>query len=75
MIRQALLLGAALSLSSCSVLQPTISKLSFANDAAIEAAELTICQAASIGSIQRRFNTPELAQAWKSFCSAQTQLP
>jgi uncharacterized lipoprotein YajG len=75
MFKHLLLLVAALLLSSCAAIQPTISKLSFANDAAIAAAELTICQAASIGSIQRRFNTPELAQAWKIFCSAQKQLP
>lgn len=57
-----------LTMSGCSLVGSGVEKAAQANDEALKAAEFTICQGASIGSIRRKFDTPEKAEMWKSLC-------
>ena len=59
----------ALTLSSCSLSGIVASKGADANDDAIEAALFTLCQGASIGSINRKFDTPERADVLAKLCT------
>ena len=45
-----------------------IDKAAQANDEALKAAEFTVCQGASVGSVKRRFNTDELSKLWRKLC-------
>lgn len=59
-----------LFLSGCSTLDRMVSAGVEANDNALIAAEFTICKAASIGSIMRRYGVSEdKAKAWKELCT------
>lgn len=54
------------TLSGCSATVAVVEKGAEINDSALEAAEFTICQAASIGAIQRRYgDSPE---RWNALC-------
>lgn len=55
---------------SCSTIDRLLEKGAEANDAMLKGAEVINCEAASIGSIRRKFNTPELAAMWNAMCGA-----
>jgi hypothetical protein len=67
-MKKLIVLLAVLILSGCAVLDPLIGKAAKVNDGALKAAEFSICNGASIGSVKRRFNTPELAKLWRELC-------
>lgn len=64
-----ILLMSVLFLSGCGTLGNILDFASEANDEALTSAEFTICMAASIGSINRRYNTEAKAKAWKELCT------
>jgi hypothetical protein len=43
-----------------------------ANTTAVESSIYTLCNAASIGSIRREFDTPEKVEVWKRLCDEKT---
>jgi len=63
-----LVLVVLLSLTGCSVLGSAVGKAAKVNDDVLKAAEFSICNGASVGSVKRRFNTPELAKLWRELC-------
>lgn len=63
-----IILLAAMGLSGCVSVGEVVDTAADANDQAVGAAEFTICNGASVGSIRRSFNTPERIQAWKTLC-------
>lgn len=56
------------ALSGCSTIAQITDKAANVNDEALVAAEFTICSAASVGAVQRRYNTQELIEARKVIC-------
>lgn len=56
-------------LSGCASLSNALNFAGDVNDKALMSAEATICRAASIGSISRRYNTEAKAKAWKELCT------
>lgn len=71
------LTGLAISLtliSGCSTIQNYIGKVADANDEAIKAAEFAICKGASVGSVLRRYDTPEKAKAWADLCESKNSV-
>lgn len=44
-----------------------------ANDNVLISAEATICRAASVGSVVRRYSTSEKARAWKELCTGDNE--
>ena len=58
----------ALFLTGCSTIGKVVDRAADVNDEALLSAEFTICNAASIGSIERRYNTIELLNARKVLC-------
>lgn len=58
-------------LPGCETLNMVTEQAAKVNDQALKNAEFTVCQGASIGSIRRRFNTPELAELWRKMCTEQ----
>jgi len=68
MLKTTLALAIATILSGCAGISSIVDRAANINDKALEAAEFSICQGASIGSVKRRFNTPELARLWQDFC-------
>lgn len=65
---KALIIFLLLLTSGCSILERGVEKAAEANDKALSTAKFTICNGASIGSVKRRFNTPELAELWRKLC-------
>lgn len=63
------------SLSGCSAIQTAVGKASSLNDEALKSSEFTICRGASVGSVLRRYNTKELADAWVRLCINNTENP
>lgn len=63
------------SLSACSTMGRLADIGKEVNDEALKTSEFTICKAASVGSIVRRFNTKELATAWINLCASPNTLP
>ena len=61
-------IASVLCLTSCSTISKIADKASSINDEALISAEFTICNAASVGSIERRYNTKKLLQARKVIC-------
>lgn len=55
-------------LSGCTTFDPVVKYAAKANDNALMSAEFTICNAASVGSVMRRYNTEELAALWRDLC-------
>jgi len=54
-----------LILTGCSV----ITKVSKANDTALQGAETILCRGASVGSIMRKYGSdPQKAAAWRTLC-------
>jgi hypothetical protein len=63
------LLLAALALSGCETLVSVEKKAVDAADGVLVGAEWTICRAATVGSVLRRYGTsPERMNAWVSLC-------
>jgi len=61
------LMFAAFCLSGCATIGTAVEKGADANDSAVQAAEFTLCQGASVGSIRRAFGTrPEI---WRELCA------
>lgn len=56
-------------LTGCAALQTLTGKAATVNDEALNTAEWTICYAASIGAIRRKYSTPEKAKVWRELCS------
>jgi hypothetical protein len=52
----------------CSTVGFIADRASQANDEALKSAEFTICVAASVGAIERRYNTKSLVKARKELC-------
>lgn len=67
-ISVALAVTVALSLTACSAFDKVIDKGAEANDEAIRVSLTTICQGASVGSVKRQFNTPELVKLYNQLC-------
>lgn len=61
-----------LSVSGCSTIQKLTDYAAAANDEAVTSAEFTICNAASVGSIKRKFNTADKVKTWKELCNDKT---
>lgn len=61
-------LAAASILSACSTLNTLTGRAAGLNDEALKSSEFTICKGASVGSVLRRYNTKELAEAWVKLC-------
>ena len=62
-------LAVLILLTGCSSIESFVGKAAEVNDEALKVAEFSICQAASVGSVKRRFHTPELARLWRDFCN------
>ena len=61
--------------SGCSMLGKAVDVGSEVNDKALVTSEVTICRAASVGSVLRRYNTPEKAKAWITLCTYDNDAP
>ena len=59
-------LTCCLGLVGCTTTAEVVDKAADANDAAIRAAEFTICYGASVGSIRRAYGEREAE--WRTFC-------
>ena len=57
-----------LAITGCSTIESAIGRAAEVNDNALDTAHFTVCNGASIGSIRRKFNTPELAELWRKLC-------
>lgn len=57
--------------TGCETLGLVTDKAAKMNDEALKSAEFTICNGASVGSVRRRFDTPELAELWRKMCQEQ----
>jgi len=55
-------------LAGCGTTREVVDKGAEANDAALNAAEFVICRGASIGSIRRKYSSPELSAVWQDIC-------
>ena len=55
-------------LSGCSTLSSVVDKGAELNDKALVSAEGTICTAASVGAVERRYNTDELKESRQVIC-------
>ena len=66
--KKILLVGVLVSLSGCSIIGKLASAAGDASDEALASAEFTICNAATVGSILRRYDTLEEARVWQSLC-------
>ena len=64
-----LIILSILTLSGCASISELLDAAGEANDKALIGAELTMCRAASIGSILRRYDTEAKATAWKAICT------
>ena len=58
------------SLTACSAMDRIVSVGAKANDQALDAAEFTICKAATVGSIRRRYGSKEQAATWRGLCDS-----
>lgn len=66
-----ILVIAAVLLSGCAAMDMFKEKAAELNDEGLISAEFTICKAASIGSIMRRYGlSEEKAKAWKVLCTS-----
>ena len=62
-------------LVGCSTLTNLVSAGAQANDAAAQAAEVTICRGISIGAWVRNYGSdPEKAKAWRELCQDQIEV-
>lgn len=56
-----------LTLPGCAQLGPLVNRGAEANDRAVQAAEFTICNAASVGSIRRAYG--DRVSVWQDLCA------
>lgn len=61
-----------LTLTGCSTVSRFAGIAASTNDDAVTTAKFTLCNAASVGSIKRQFDTPEKVQTWKELCNDKT---
>jgi uncharacterized lipoprotein YajG len=62
-------------LAGCATLTNIVSAGAQANDAAAQAAEVTICRGISIGAWVRAYGSdPEKAKAWRELCQDQIEV-
>lgn len=61
-----------LTLSGCATVNRVLDFGAAVNDEAVDSAQFTLCNAASIGSIRREFDTPEKVETWKRLCANDT---
>ena len=61
--------------SGCSMVSKVVDAGGEVNDKALVTSEVTICRAASVGSVLRRYNTPEKAKAWITLCTYDNDAP
>jgi acetyltransferase-like isoleucine patch superfamily enzyme len=54
--------------SGCSIMSGIMDKGAEINDEALVSSEFIICSGASVGAIERRYNTVELLEARKTLC-------
>lgn len=66
------LLASVLLIGGCSTIKRVTGLAASTNDEAVSTAKFTLCNAASVGSIKRQFDTPEKVQTWKELCNDQT---
>jgi len=59
-------------LTGCSSIMRIIDYGAAANTTAVESSIYTLCNAASIGSIRREFDTSEKVEVWKRLCDEKT---
>jgi len=55
--------------SGCAGIMEIKAKGAEVMDDAVAAAEITLCEGASVGAIRRRFNSPESAATWRRLCA------
>lgn len=68
-MKRLMFLPVILALTSCAALDSFKGKAADFNDESLLSAEFTICKAASIGSVMRRYGgSEEKAKAWKELC-------
>ena len=67
-INVVLVIGISLAASACSMLDDIAGKGAEANDEAIRVSLFTLCQGASVGSVKRQFNTPEMTELYNKLC-------
>lgn len=66
------ILALVLMLGGCSTFSSLIQQGAQVNDAAAQAAEVTICRSISVGAWVRAYGgDPEKAKAWRALCSDQ----
>lgn len=69
-LAKAAVVAAILPLSGCGALGGVVESAGKANDAAIAAAEVALCDGASIASVRRRYGgNQQLMQSWFLFCT------
>ena len=61
-------LAVSSSISGCSMLADVAEYAASANDEALKSSEFLICRGGSVGAIMRRYNTPDLREAWRKMC-------
>jgi len=67
-MKKVTLLLAVFLFSGCSVMSGIMDKGAEINDEALVSSEFIICSGASVGAIERRYNTAELLEARKALC-------
>lgn len=68
--------AAALLLSGCAYTDLIADRAAEASDSALEASEWTVCRAASVGAVLRRYGTsPERMEAWRLLCLPELASP
>jgi len=75
LITRTLLLTMCLSVTSCGMFQQIATKGAEASDDVLRDAIWVICNASPVGAVKRKFDTPELVQAYNTLCVSQEQLP
>lgn len=71
-MKAALLIPLLALLTGCAALTGLVQQGAAANDAAAQAAEVTLCRGISIGAWRRAYGAdPARATAWKALCADQ----
>lgn len=68
-IKIMLVIMVVLLVTGCTTMSKLLGLAGDVNDSALASAEITICRAASIGSVIRRYDTREKAEAWAELCA------
>lgn len=68
-MKKVIVVLAALALVACSTYRNVVATQGAeAADAALETAEWTLCNAAPVGAVERRYQTEALKEAYKTIC-------